>query len=347
MRAVLITAFREPMELAEVPDPTPAEDGVVLQVEATGVCHSDWYTWNGDEEIPGLPHVPGHEMAGRIVAVGAGVRRWRIGDRVTVPFSIGCGDCTSCRDGHLNVCDQGFTPGFTHWGSYAELVAIDHADRNLIPVPDGMESVHAAALGCRFVTAFRAVVDRAQLVAGEWLVVYGAGGVGLSAVMIGAALGGRVIAVDLGREKLTMAERLGAEVIIDGGDGDPAAKVVEVTGGGAHVSIDAVGSDRILGAALESLRKRGRHVQVGLLFGAAATPAVPMDRLIAREIAVMGSRGMPAVDYPRVLALVEAGRLEPSRLVTRTIPLSEVPAALSAIGSYAGVGMTVVDRFDS
>jgi hypothetical protein len=190
----MITAFGRPLVVDEVPDPSPPPGGVVLRVEATGVCMSDWHSWMGHEELPGLPHVPGHEMTGVVESVGAEVTRWRQGDRVIVPFSIGCGACRSCLAGRLNTCDRAFTPGFSAWGSFAQLVAIDHADLNLVRLPDEMEPVHAAALGCRFITAFRAVVDRGRLASGEWLSVYGCGGVGLSAVMLGKALGARVVA---------------------------------------------------------------------------------------------------------------------------------------------------------
>lgn len=299
----------------------------------------------GHDLVPRLPHVPGHEMAGTIEAVGDAVTKWEAGDRVTVPFSVGCGVCRSCLEGHLNTCDSYFTPGFTHWGSFAERVAISHADNNLVEVPETIDTTHAAALGCRFITSYRAVVDRGRTVEGEWLAVHGCGGVGLSAVMIGAALGARVVAVDINSEALRMAADLGAEVVVDAQEVDAVTAVREATDGGAHVSIDALGKSTTAINSIMSLRKHGRHVQVGLLLADDATPPIPMDPVIAGELEILGSRGMPATDYPRVFGLIDSGAVDPARLVTRTVSLDEASSVLEKMGSFGGVGVTVIDRF--
>jgi alcohol dehydrogenase len=346
MRAALIAAFGEPLEVTDVADPELPENGVVLRVEATGVCRSDWHAWMGHERLPGLPHVPGHEMAGTVVAVGTRVERWSIGDRVTVPFSMGCGRCPSCAAGHLNTCDEGFTPGFSTWGSFAELVALDHADTNLIALPEGFDSVHAAALGCRFVTAFRAVADRGRVESGQWLAVHGCGGLGLSAVMVGAALGARVIAVDIQQAALDMASALGAEATIDATAVESVTGAVrEVTGGGSHVSVDALGSTTTAINSVRSLRKQGRHVQVGLLHGEDAGLVLPWERVLMWELEVVGSRGIPATDYPRIFSLIEDGAVDPGRLVTKRIAIEDASDALSAMSRFDGAGMTVIDRF--
>lgn len=343
MRAALITEFQRPLVIAEVDDPTVSEHGVVLRVEASGVCLSDWHAWMGHEALPGLPHVPGHEMAGVVDVVGSRVKRWEVGDRVTVPFSIGCGECRPCRTGHLNTCDRAFTPGFSAWGSFAELVAIDHADVNLVRLPDGLESVHAAALGCRLITAFRAVVDRGRLQPGEWLCVYGCGGVGLSAVMIGVAIGASVIAVDLHPASRSLALQLGAAEVVDGSDADPWRAVRELTEGGAHVSIDAVGRTEPAINSIRSLRKHGRHVQVGLMLAEHATPPIPMEAVIMGELEILGTRGMPATDYHRVFDLISSGEVDLERLVTRTVDLVDVSPILESMGEFQGVGVTVID----
>jgi alcohol dehydrogenase len=345
MRAAVITEYGKPLEVTEVPDPVARPHGVVLEVGATGICLSDWHAWMGHEQLPSLPHVPGHEMAGTVAEVGDQVTRWRPGDRVTLPFSTGCGECRSCREGHLNTCDRGFTPGFSHWGSYAQKVAIAHADVNLVRLPDSMDWAHAAALGCRFVTAFRAVVDRGRLSEGDWLAVHGCGGVGLSAVMIGAAFGARVVAVDIHPRALAMATDLGAEFTVDASATDPARAVVELTGGGADVSLDAVGRVETALASIGSLRKHGRHVQVGLLLGDQAVLPIVMDPVIMGEIELLGSRGMPASDYPRVLESIAAGRLDPGRLVTGTVDLGRASEVLEHMGEFSGVGVTVIDSF--
>ncbi|MFZ0013703.1 MAG: zinc-dependent alcohol dehydrogenase family protein [Acidimicrobiia bacterium] len=345
MRAAAITQFGQPLVVGDHEDPLPSDSGVVLRVEATGICRSDWHAWMGHESLPSLPHVPGHEMAGIVETVGGGVRRWRPGDRVTVPFSVGCGRCPSCRLGHLNTCDRPFTPGFTHWGSFAELVAIDHADLNLVQIPNGLAATQAAALGCRFITSFHALVDRGRLLEDEWLAVHGCGGVGLSAVMIGVALGAHVVAVDIDPRSLALAADLGADMTVDARGDEVVTAVAEATSGGAHVSVDAVGTTVTALNSIGSLRKRGRHVQIGLLLGEHAEPPVPMERVIMGELEILGSRGMPATDYPRVFELIEAAHLDLGRLVTDTVSLDGASAALSAMGGFAGVGVTVIDRF--
>jgi D-arabinose 1-dehydrogenase-like Zn-dependent alcohol dehydrogenase len=343
MRALVVDAARGSCEVREVAAPTPPPGGVVVRVMATGLCRSDWHAWAGHDEIP-FPHVPGHELAGVVVEVGAGVERWRVGDRVTVPFVCGCGRCRWCREGQAQVCPHQEQPGFTHWGSFAEFVALHAADTNLVAIPDGVDFTTAASLGCRFATAFRALSARARVSGGESIVVIGAGGVGLSAVMIGRALGAVVIAVDRNREALDVAARVGAAhtVLADGRD-VPAA-VAAITGGGADVAVDAVGSERTCADAILSLRRRGRHVQIGLLpAGDDGHPRVPMDRVIAWELDLLGSHGMAAADYPAMLALIERGALHPERLIERTIGLAEAGRLLPGFDTVTVAGMTMID----
>jgi alcohol dehydrogenase len=342
MRGVLVTAFGETPRLVDVPETSCPPDGVVIRVGATGLCRSDWHGWMGHDPDIHLPHVPGHELAGTITSVGADVRGWSAGQRVTVPFVCACGRCEPCLAGEGQVCAAQFQPGFTHWGSFADLVAIERAEANLVQLPDGLAFVTAASLGCRFATAYRALLQVGRLRGGEWLAVFGCGGVGLSAVMIGAAQGARVVAVDVSPEARAAAVRLGASAAIEPG-GVVAAAVRDVTGGGAHVSVDALGSASTAVASVECLRTRGRHVQVGLLTGAASRPGIPMDRVIARELAVLGSHGMAAHEYPAMLARISAGELRPDLLVGRTIGLEEAPAALAAMdGPQPVAGMTVI-----
>ncbi|MEO1233868.1 MAG: alcohol dehydrogenase catalytic domain-containing protein, partial [Myxococcota bacterium] len=188
MRAVVYERFEEAPSVCTVPDPSPPPHGVVVQVGATGVCRSDWHGWMGHDPDITPPHVPGHELAGTVVAVGSDVTRWRTGDRVTVPFVGGCGACPECHAGHQQVCHHQFQPGFTHWGSFAEYVALHHADLNLVALPEDMSFATAASLGCRFATSFRAVIDQGAVTAGQWVAVHGCGGVGLSAIMIARAV---------------------------------------------------------------------------------------------------------------------------------------------------------------
>src|SRR4051812_2775329 len=318
-----------------VADPVPAADGAVVRVHATGLCRSDWHGWMGhDPDIRRFPHVPGHELAGVVEAVGERVGRWAPGDRVTVPFVCACGTCAPCVAGQHQVCDRQTQPGFTHWGSFAELVAIDWADVNLVALPEALDFDAAAALGCSFATAYRAVRQVGRVRDGEWVAVHGCGGVGLSAVMIAAAAGARVIGVDVSGAALDRAREAGAELAVSAG-GD----LRELTGGGVHVSVDAIGSEAACAASIAGLRKRGRHVQVGLM---PERPRVPMDLVVGRELELLGSHGMAAHAYPEMLALVQTGRLRPDRLVTARIALEDAPQALVAMTGASPAGITVI-----
>ncbi len=310
---------------------------------ATGMCRSDWHAWAGHDQEIVFPHVPGHELAGTVVEVGAEVRQWQVGDRVTVPFVCGCGRCEWCRAGQAQVCPDQQQPGFTHWGSFAEYVALHAADANLVAIPEQVDFPTAASLGCRFATAYRALVGRARITDGEWVTVVGAGGVGLSTVMIARALGGRVIAVDRNPEALAAASALGAEHTLRADGTDVPAAVADLTGGGSHVAVDAVGSEQTCADAILSLRRRGRHIQVGLLPPVGGHPRVPMARVIGWELDVLGSHGMAAVDYPGMMALIEQGLLQPQRLIERTIGLDEAAAMLPGFDQATVAGLTIVN----
>ncbi len=346
MKAVLYEAFARPPKLVTVPDPTPEPHGVVLQVQATGVCRSDWHGWMGHDPDIGLPHVPGHELAGTIVAVGKDVLNWKVGDRVTVPFVGGCGACPQCHAGHQQVCDDQFQPGFTHWGSFAEFVSIHRADLNLIGLPEMIDFATAASLGCRFATSFRAVVDQGKTSAGQWVAVHGCGGVGLSAVMIANAVGANVVAVDIADDKLALARELGAvETINANSVADVAEAVIETTKGGAHVSLDALGHSATCINSVSNLRKRGKHVQVGLMLADHSTPSVPMSKVIADELEILGSHGIQAHRYDAMLTMVRSGKLNPEHLVGEKISLADSVDALMNMDSFQSLGATVVTRF--
>jgi alcohol dehydrogenase len=348
MKAVYYDEFAKPPTIETVHDPAPPRDGVVIKVEATGVCRSDWHGWMGHDPDIKLPHVPGHELAGTIAAVGAQVARWKVGDRVTLPFVCGCGRCPTCASGNQQVCPNQFQPGFTHWGSFAEFVAVDYADTNLVALPDSLDFVTAASLGCRFATSFRAVVAQGRVRAGEWVAVHGCGGVGLSAVMIASSLGAAVVAIDIFDEKLAFAKTIGATETIDARSRPSQQGVVEaikeITSGGADVSLDALGSPATSFNSIACLKARGRHVQVGLLLAAERHPAIPMDLVIARELELRGSHGMQAHAYPAMLRMIEQGKLQPQKLIRKTITLEESIGALMDMNSFKGTGIMVVDR---
>ncbi len=339
-----MTGARAPLELADVADPAPPAGGVVVRVDASGVCRSDWHIWTGADPVD-LPLILGHEFCGEVVAVGADVRRWRVGDRVIAPFILACGSCPSCARGEQTTCPDQLLPGYNAAGSYAELVPVDRADHNLATRPASMTVDVAAALGCRVTTAWHALTGRAALRAGEWLAVVGAGGVGLSALLLADALGARVVVVDVVEEKLRYAATLGAAAVVDATAADPAEAVREVTGGGAHVAIEALGTAGTATTALRSLRPLGRMVQVGLPAGRHATMELPMDLVYSGQLAVFGTRGMPAWRYRSLFDFLDGSGLDLTPLVARRVALSDATAELAAFDHPGPPGVAVITDF--
>jgi alcohol dehydrogenase len=225
-------------------------------------------------------------------------------------------------------------------------VAIDRADINLVRLPDNLDFVPAASLGCRFVTSFRAIVDQGKVSGGQWVAVHGCGGVGLSAIMIANAFGASVIAIDITEEKLDLARSIGAVATVNATEvGDVVERVVEITQGGAHVSIDALGSPDTSFNSIANLRKRGKHIQVGLMLASHRHSAIPMDKVIANELEILGSHGIQAHRYSAILEMIQAGKLDPGKMVTRTINLDESAHELTKMDKFHGAGVTVINKF--
>ncbi len=346
MKAAVYREFGKPLNIEVVPDPVPTDSGVVIRVMATGLCRSDWHGWMGHDPDISLPHVPGHELAGIVEETGKNVTLWKKGDRVTMPFVCGCGHCPQCASGNHQVCDNQFQPGFTHWGSFAELVAVDYADINLVRIPEEIDYVTAASLGCRFVTSFRAVVEQGKVSAGQWVAVHGCGGVGLSAIMIANALGAHVVVVDIAEDKLAFAKSIGAEHCVNASTSqDVAQEIREITGGGAHVSLDGLGSPITSYTSVSCLRKRGKHIQVGLMLGDHKDSPVPLDKVVAHELEILGSHGIQAYKYPDLLSMIAAGKLDPSKLIRKRISLEQSLTELTSMDQFKEIGITVIDRF--
>ena len=345
MRAAILTGWREDLTLDRVADPDCPADGVILRLLACGICRSDWHAWTGADPDVTLPHIPGHEYCGVVEEAGPLVTGWAPGDRAIAPFILACGRCQSCRSGRQTACPAQAVPGFTQAGAFAELIAVPHADSNLARLPDGMDPAVAAALGCRVTTAWQALTARAALAPGEWLAVFGGGGVGLSALLLGRALGARVIVVDVVAEKLALARRLGADAIVDASAYDPADAVRELTGGGAHVAVEALGIEATTVAAMRSLAKFGRMVQIGMPAGEHATMRLPMDVLYSGQLSLHGTRGMPGWRYPDLLSLIDGGHVDLSPLIARRVPLSTATAELRAFDGPAPPGVAVITDF--
>lgn len=346
MKAAYFEQFQGPVEIRDVPNPKVLPDSVIIKVKATGLCRSDWHGWMGHDSDIVLPHVPGHELAGIIVETGSEITNFKVGDRVTVPFVGGCGHCPECISGNHQVCDHQFQPGFTAWGSFAEFVEIKYANINLVKIPDEIDFVTAASLGCRFVTSFRVVIDQGKVTAGQFVTVHGCGGVGLSAIMIAAAAGANVIAVDIDDEKLEIAKKTGATLTINARKTtDIPEEIRNLTGRGAHISIDALGSQETCFNSISCLRKRGKHIQVGLMTGDHKHPVIPMDKVVAHELEILGSHGMQAFRYTEMFEMIKSGKLKPGLLVDKIISLDDAPDALINMDKFENLGVTVINKF--
>jgi D-arabinose 1-dehydrogenase-like Zn-dependent alcohol dehydrogenase len=353
MRALQLTAFRRPLELADLPVAAPGCDGALVRVEACGICRSDWHFWNQDWTWMGLtlplPTVLGHEVGGIVEEVGSDVRSVKVGDQVTIPFHEADGTCPYCREGLYNLCDHEIIPAIQRSGGWAQSVTITAADLNCIRLPTAVDTLSAAALGCRYMTAYRAVTHQGHVRPGQWLAVHGCGGVGLSAVQIAAAMDAMVVAIDIFDNKLAKARDEGAVVTINARGLSPekvGQAVKEATGGGVHVSIDALGRAFTVHQSIQSLRKRGRHVQVGLTSQEErGQVALPIDTVVTVEWEIVGSKGNPQPNYAELLALVARKKLNPARLVTRQIALSDVTDTLQRMTRFDTVGFEVITRF--
>lgn len=345
MRALYYEEFGGPVSLQNLPDPEAAEDSVVLKVEASGLCRSDWHGWMGHDPDIRLPHVPGHELAGTIIETGKGIKKLRHGMRVTVPFVGGCGSCVPCTSGNPQICDHQFQPGFTQWGSFAEYVEIKYADLNVVSLPDEIAFDTAASLGCRFITSYRGIIHQARVKEGDVVTVFACGGVGLSAIMIAASRGACVIAVDINEEKLNFAKKLGAQHTVNASREDYLKEIRELSSGGADITVDALGSRQTCSAAIQSLRKQGRHIQIGLMAGEDFMPNIPMHLVIANELRIIGSHGMPAHAYPHMLEEIKNKTLKPGQMIGERISLEEARILLPKMNEFQGTGISVITRF--
>lgn len=342
MQAILVAAPNAEPILTTVPDPEPPPHGAIVEVVATGVCRSDWHAWVGHDPTVAFPHVPGHEFAGVVREVGRDVTGFLGGERVTAPFCCGCGSCGECRTGHQNLCDREYQPGFDGWGSFAQYVMVPWADVNLVTLPQDLHFDPAASLGCRFTTAYAGLLHHAKVRPGETVVVYGCGGVGLSAVMIAAAVGARVVAIDIAADRLALAGEFGAVDLVDAGSADPVDAVRDLTHGGANVSVDALGSKGTSAQAIRSLAKRGRHVQLGLLLGDDSSPATPLQNVIKHELVVYGGHGMQAWRYSEMFDFIQSARLPLERLIGERRPLQDAAEVLASMARFAPLGVTLL-----
>jgi len=342
MRAAVVREFNADLSIERLPDPDCPSNGVVLEVAACGVCRSDFHGWVGEHPKVSSGSVLGHEYCGTVVAAGAQAKH-KIGDRLIAPFILGCGDCPACATGKSNTCESAIVPGFGTQGAYAEYVAVPF-DHNLVHLPQTLSPALAAGLGCRVTTAWHALTDRAAVQTGEWVAIHGTGGIGLSSLLLAKMLGARVIAVDIVDDKLAHAKMLGADATVNAATEDAAAAIRDITGGGAQVSIEALGIAATTNASVECLAVLGRHVHVGMPAGDGMMQ-INMRAIYAKQLAFYGTRGMPSWKYPKLLDMIERGDVDLSPMLDREVPLSGASAELRAMHGATPPGTAVITDF--
>jgi 2-desacetyl-2-hydroxyethyl bacteriochlorophyllide A dehydrogenase len=340
MRGMAVVEFGKPLAPVALDVPQPGEGEVLVRVLACGVCRSDLKIAGGLMPFSAtqrLPHVPGHEICGEVAEVGPGVELPR-GQRVVVHNYWGCGRCPYCVEGHENLCDalRGWV-GFTTPGGFEEYLTVpaDH----LLPVPPGVDALQAATVSCALGTAYHAVVTRGRVQAGTTVAVVGSGGVGLYAVQVARAAGARAVAVDVREQALQAARQVGAEAAAQPGEA-PAVLADLTRGRGADLVVDCVGGRAASEVAVALARKGGRIVQVGYVTDAQQYPALPTDRVVLRELEVVGSRYVTRPELARALDLVASGALRP--VVSRVVDLEHVNEALEDVRADRVVGRVVV-----
>ncbi len=338
MKAAVFHAARQPLAVQEVPDPAPGPGELLVRVAACGVCHTDLhYLDHGTPTFKKPPLILGHEISGTVAGLGAGVSGWRKGDRVLLPAVYGCGQCAACRTGRENICETMVMFGNNVDGGYAEFVVAP--SRDVHRLPDRIPLVEGAIIADALTTPYHAVVHRGRVQAGDHVAVFGCGGIGLNLVQVAAAFGARVTAVDLSEEKLEWARRLGAAATVHPPQVERVDKAVrELTGGGANVAFEAIGLPQTQEQAFACLRTGGRLVLVGF---AGEPMRLDGGRAMYREMEIVGSLGCRSIDYPRVISLVEQGRLRLTELVTARFPLAEINQAFETLRQGKGVRSVV------
>ena len=375
MQAAVYHKFGGPIEIEKIPIPDIPRDGVLVMVKATGVCRSDWHGWRGhDDDIKSYLSkqpdkdqyfVPGHEVSGVVVSLGDDVVKFKLGDRVVVPFILSCGSCRECGVGRnrRTICEDQIQPGFTQLGSFAEYLAVPRADLNVCRLPENVGFNEAAALGCRFTTAFRAILQQGKLQTGQTIAVFGVGGLGLSCIMIANTIPElkAIIAIDVSRLALHKAVKLVEMKCSDGknrtqiyainareGDNYVREEISRITDGvGVDLSIDAAGFKSTCENAIYCTRRGGKMVQVGLPIDNSQQPIVPMGRVAGREIEIIGSHGMSSSDFPKVIDLVSSQKLDPKILIENEVDLKTGAKILESMDTTSPLGITMITNFHS
>ncbi|MHB1435641.1 MAG: zinc-binding dehydrogenase [Thermoplasmata archaeon] len=339
MQAAVFHGSGRPLVVGEVPRPRPGPGEALVKVAACGFCHTDLHYL--DHAVPTAkapPLILGHEISGVVEELGPGSSDRSVGDRVLVPSVLPCGTCEYCRSGRGNICPHLKMPGNHLDGGFAEYVRIPA--RDLVPLPEGLDLARSAVIADALTTPYHAVVHRARVRSGEWVVIVGCGGVGINAVQFAVAAGANVIAVDLRPEKRETARRLGACETLDPAEHpDLGREVRKRSAGGADVALEVVGKPETVTLALSTLRRGGRLCVVG--YSDSVVP-IPLNRLMFFEYEIVGSLGCRPVDYPRVIEMVRQGTVSLDAVVTATRPLARIGEAAEDLRNGTGLRTLIV-----
>ncbi len=339
MKAAIFHAANQPLSVEEIPTPTPGAGEVLVKVAGCGVCHTDLhYIDHGVPTFKKPPLVLGHEVSGTIAGLGAGVSQWKEGSRVLLPAVYGCGQCAMCRTGRENICEKMMMFGNNVDGGYAEYMLAPAKD--VIALPDELPLIESSIIADAVTTPYHAVVNRGQVKPGDNVVVIGCGGIGLNLVQVAAAMGAKVIAVDVIDSKLDWAKKLGAQATINAKNIERIDKEVrKLTGGGADIGFEAIGNPTTQAQTFACVRTGGRFVAVGY---SDKPMALDVSRVMYREMDIVGSLGCRAVDYPRVLELARQGKIKVKELVTAQFALNDINAAFDTLRHGEGIRSVIV-----
>ncbi|MDG6987763.1 MAG: zinc-binding dehydrogenase [Nitrososphaerota archaeon] len=316
------------------PDPHPGE--ALVKVAACGVCATDLHYRHGTPTFKKPPMVLGHEISG-IVEDVRDESPFAKGDKVLIPAVLSCGACGNCREGRDNICEKMKMVGNHIDGGFAEFVVVP--SKMLFKLPNELPLLESAIISDAVSTPFHAVKNRGAVRAGEWVAVFGCGGVGLNAVQAAASLGGIVVAVDVDDRKLDLAKRLGAAETVNSTTKDAPKVIRELTGGGVDVAFEVVGKPSVLDLAFSSVRQGGRLVTVGY---SEENWNFRVNRVMFREMAVIGSLGSRLSEYPRIIELVRRGKIKLAPLVSDRLSLESINDSLDRLEKGSVLGRQIV-----
>jgi propanol-preferring alcohol dehydrogenase len=338
MKAAVFHGSGRPLEVKDVPTPAPAAGEVLIRVAGCGLCHTDLhYLDHGVKTFRPPPLILGHEAAGTIAGLGAGVTAWKAGDRVLIPAVLSCGRCSYCRKGRENLCEQLVMLGNNIDGAYAEYVAVPAKD--LVPLPASLAAERACIIADAVSTPYHAVTRRGRVRPGDHVAVVGCGGVGLNVVQCAVLAGAIVVALDVNDERLKVARQLGASLTVNPKAVQRPDKEVRTwSGGGVDVAFEAIGAPATMRDAYALLRRGGRLCVIGY---SAEDVSLSAARLMYYELEVVGSLGCGAGEYPEIVSLVESGRLTLDPIVSGTLPLERINEGFDRLRRGEGIRWVV------